>query len=66
MKPNLHKVDRILRIVLGLGIASMAFWGPTNMWFLVALIFPATAFMNWCPIYAALGFRTNQDEEKKS
>lgn len=66
MKPNLHKVDRILRIVLGLGIASMAFWGPTNMWFLVALIFPATAFMNWCPIYAALGFRTNKDEEKKS
>jgi len=36
------------------------------MWFLVALIFPATAFMNWCPIYAALGFKTNNDEVKKS
>ncbi len=66
MKPNLHKVDRILRFVGGLFIASMAFWGPSNYWFLIALIFPLTATMNWCPIYAMLGFKTNSDEEKKS
>jgi hypothetical protein len=65
MKPNLHKYDRVIRVILGLGIASMAFWGPSNYWFLLGLILPATSFVSWCPIYAALGLRTNKAEEKK-
>ncbi len=35
MKKNIHSFERAVRIVAGAIIASMAFWGPTNMWFLL-------------------------------
>ena len=38
MKKNIHPAERVIRIIVGLLIASLAFWGPTNYWFLLGLI----------------------------
>lgn len=58
MKKNIHNIERVVRIVLGLGLVSMAFIGPANLWFLLGLIPLATGLVGWCPPYAMLGINT--------
>lgn len=57
MKKNVGKVDRILRIILGLliGVAGIYF---QNWWGLIGIIPVATALVNFCPLYAPLGIST--------
>lgn len=58
MKQNIHRVERVVRILAGTILASMAFWGPTNSWFLLGLIPLITGWIGWCPPYALLGINT--------
>lgn len=58
MKTNIHNVERVARILIGGILASMAFWGPSNMWFLLGLIPLVTGLIGWCPPYALLGINT--------
>lgn len=58
MKKNIHQIERVVRVIMGLGLLSMAFMGPANMWFLLGLIPLATGLVGWCPPYAMLGFST--------
>lgn len=58
MQKNVHKVERIARVVIGLGITSLAFIGPKNPWFLLGLVPVATGLLGWCPPYAMLGINT--------
>lgn len=58
MKVNLHKYDRGFRIILGLGLVSMAFAGPQNLWFLLGLIPLLTGAVGYCPLYQIVGIST--------
>ncbi len=58
MKLNIHPMERVLRIILGLGLISLAFVGPQNLWFLLGAIPLTTGLVGWCPPYALLGFST--------
>ena len=58
MKKNIHKIERVVRVLGGAGLASLAFWGPTNYCFLLGLIPVATGLLGWCPPYAMLGIST--------
>jgi hypothetical protein len=58
MKKNIHPMERKVRIIAGLFIASMAFWGPSNPWFLLGLIMVVTGLIGWCPPYQLLGINT--------
>ena len=58
LKTNIHKAERVVRVVVGLGLVSLAFWGPTNMWFLIGLVPVATGVLGWCPPYSLLGINT--------
>jgi hypothetical protein len=58
MKQNIHNIERVIRITVGLVLASMAFWGPSNLWFLLGLVPVATGILGWCPPYALLGINT--------
>lgn len=58
MKTNIHAYERVARVVVGLGLASLAFVGPKNPWFLLGLIPVATGLLGWCPPYALLGIST--------
>ena len=60
MNKNIHPVERAVRVVGGLAVASLAFWGPQNMWFLLGLIPAATGLVGWCPPYALLGIDTTK------
>jgi hypothetical protein len=58
MKKNIHSVERLIRIVVGLVLITLAFVGPANPWFLIGLIPLATGLMGWCPPYAMFGINT--------
>lgn len=55
---NIHKIERIVRIVVGLALVSQAFTGMMNMWFLLGLIPLITGLVGWCPPYSLLGINT--------
>jgi hypothetical protein len=58
MKTNEGKVDRILRILVGLGLLSLVFVGPQTMWGLVGLVPLLTGLIGFCPLYKVFGFDT--------
>ena len=58
MKPNEGTIDRVLRVVVGLGILSLAFVGPQTPWGYVGLVPLATGLIGFCPLYAMLGINT--------
>ena len=55
---NLHSIDRILRIVIGLVLISLVFIGPETVWGYAGVILVLTAFINFCPLYSILGVST--------
>ena len=61
MKTNVGSIDRILRIVLGLGLLSLLLFlsGPVRYVGLLGIVFLATAFMRFCPLYFPFGVSTN-------
>lgn len=58
MKTNEGTVDRILRIVLGLGLLSIVFIGPQTMWGFLGLVPLLTGVLGFCPLYRVFGFNT--------
>lgn len=58
MRLNIHPLERMIRVVGGVVLMSLAFWGPRNPWFLLAAIPTVTGFLGWCPLYTLLGIST--------
>jgi len=55
---NEHTVERILRVILGLGLLSIAFVGPKTPWGYVGIIPLLTGLVGSCPLYSLFGFST--------
>ncbi len=58
MAKNVGTVDRSVRIVVGLGVLSLAFLGPHTPWGYLGLVPLATGLIGWCPAYLPLGIKT--------
>jgi len=54
MKTNVGGADRIVRVVVGLGVIA---WGVMNhsWWGALGVILLATASLGWCPLYLPFG-----------
>lgn len=57
MKPNVGGFDRILRVILGLGILGAGYYFK-NWWGLVGLVPLLTAVVRFCPAYLPFGLST--------
>jgi hypothetical protein len=57
-KKNVGNPDRAFRIILGIGLISLAFVGPQTLWGWVGVIPLLTAFVGSCPLYSLLGVNT--------
>lgn len=62
---NESALDRILRIVLGIGLLSLYVLGPKTAWGLIGLIPLATSLIGSCPIYTMIGVSTVAAGHKK-
>lgn len=55
---NEHRVDRVVRIALGLVLLSLVFVGPQTYWGLIGFVPLVTGLAGTCPIYSVLGLST--------
>ena len=60
MKANVGGIDRVVRILAGIGILSLVFIleGSARYWGLVGLLPLATGVFRFCPAYALFGLNT--------
>jgi hypothetical protein len=66
MMKNIGTPDKWIRIVIGLFLLSLIFWGPETLWGLVGIIPIATALVNFCPLYVPFKINTGKAEHKAS
>ncbi|HVB84189.1 MAG TPA: DUF2892 domain-containing protein [Rhodanobacteraceae bacterium] len=57
MKANVGRLDRIVRIAIGIILLSLIvlLQGPERWWGLLGVIPLATASLSFCPLYSLLG-----------
>lgn len=62
MTPNVGTVDRVLRVLVGLGLLSLLVLLDGNArWFgLIGLVPLLTAGIRFCPLYTLVGVRTGK------
>ena len=58
MQKNIGNAERVVRVVVGLAVLSLAFLGPQTPWAYVGLLPLVTGVVGWCPPYALLGIST--------
>jgi len=55
---NEHMVERTLRVVVGIGLISLAFVGPQTPWGFVGILPLVTGLVGSCPAYTIFGIST--------
>jgi hypothetical protein len=50
--------DRVLRVVIGLGVMSLYFVGPKTPWAFLGAILVVTGAVGFCPLYRLVGLST--------
>lgn len=58
MTINEGKLDRAVRIVLGLALIAMVFIGPQTPWGWVGIVPLLTGLVGYCPLYSIFGINT--------
>ncbi len=58
MSRNEGTVDRVLRVIVGIGLLSLTVVGPKTMWGYIGHIPLITGLIGTCPIYTIFGMRT--------
>ena len=58
MKENVGGIDRILRIVVGLVLITLAATGSVGAWGWIGVVPLLTGLIRWCPAYPLLGMST--------
>lgn len=58
MKQNIHNIERVARVIVGIIILSLVFVGPKTWWGLIGILPILTGVIGWCPPYQLLGIST--------
>lgn len=58
MTPNEGKIDRVLRVTVGLVLIALVFVGRQTMWGLLGILPLLTGLIGFCPLHAVLGLKT--------
>lgn len=56
--------ERVLRVIVGLIVISLVFWGPKSAWGWLGLLPLLTGLSGYCPLYAVLKINKCQKPEK--
>jgi len=58
MKINEHAIDRVLRVIAGLVLITLAATGTVGMWGWIGVLPLITGIVGFCPAYAIFGMST--------
>ena len=53
-----HPIERVIRVLIGLGLISLVFIGPKTPWGWIGLLPILTGATGMCPLYTVLGIST--------
>ena len=59
---NEGRVDRTLRIIVGVALISLVFVGPETPWGWVGLLPLITGLVGYCPAYTVFGINTHANK----
>jgi hypothetical protein len=59
MPRNVGRIDRTVRVIVGLVLLALAFVGPQTFWGYIGLLPLITGIAGYCPLYQALRISTN-------
>lgn len=57
-RTNVGRIDRGLRIVVGLVLIALVFVGPKTPWGWLGIVPLATGLLRTCPLYSVIGANT--------
>jgi hypothetical protein len=63
---NEGTIDRVLRVLVGLGLLSLVFVGPQTPWGWIGVVPLLTGLIGSCPVYTLLGMSTCPIKERSS
>lgn len=63
MKANIGKIDKSIRIIIGLVIIITGVYFDTLLG-IIGLFFLISVYFSFCPIYKLLGIKTKKDSDK--
>jgi hypothetical protein len=55
---NEGTADRVIRVVIGLGLLSIVFLGPQTPWGWIGIVPLLTGIVGFCPLYRMVGINT--------
>lgn len=58
MKINEGGMDRVLRVILGIGLIALTLTGTIGAWGWIGVVPLATGAIGLCPLYSLLGLST--------
>ncbi len=61
---NEHRIDRALRVLVGIALLALVFVGPQTPWGLLGLLPLVTGVIGSCPLYTMLRIRTGDGGHK--
>ena len=63
---NEHPIERWIRILVGLGLLGIAFFGPKTPWGFIGIVPLLTGAFGICPLYSLLGVSTCPGKSRKT
>ena len=63
---NEAKIERVIRVVAGVGLLSLVFVGPQTPWGWIGVVPIVTGLIGSCPLYTLLGISTCPMKETTS
>lgn len=63
---NEGTIDRVLRVIAGVGLLSLVFVGPQTPWGWLGVVPLITGLIGSCPLYTILGLNTCPMTEKSN
>ncbi len=58
MKFNVGTIDRVLRVIAGVALITLAATGTVGLWGYIGVVPLATGLFKFCPAYVLLGVNT--------
>ncbi|MGQ8367093.1 YgaP family membrane protein [Glaciecola sp. 1036] len=55
---NEHNIDRAIRVLLGIALLSLVFFGPQTPWGWIGIVPLLTGIVGFCPLYKIFGINT--------
>jgi Protein of unknown function (DUF2892) len=52
---NEHPIERVLRVIIGVGLITMVYTGPQTNWGWLGIIPLVTGITGFCPLYRIFG-----------